>query len=148
MISTFFKNKTELRSLFLNNFKQFSIIKNKDQKGEHDKSYSGTDTKHQGGSDRVLDDEHKSGITTVVTDSNLHQHTNKTGSDFSKEDMNMIGKVSGAYGINKRNKAGLNEEDDWGRDDCCEHDLNVEEENTEVKKDKKIETPSDKQNKF
>ncbi len=148
MILTFFKNKKEFRSLFLNNFKRFSILKNKDQKGEHDKSYSGTDSKHQGGSDRVLDDEHKSGITTVVSDSNLHQHINKTGSDFSKEEMDMIGKVSGAFEMKKRNKAALNEEDDWGIDECCEEDLNVEEENTEVRRDKKIETPSDKQNKF
>lgn len=51
-----------------------SILKNKDQTGESDKSYSGTDTKHTYGSDRVLKDQDKKRVTTNVDDSSIHDH--------------------------------------------------------------------------
>ena len=50
-----------------------SILKNKDQTGESDKSYSGTDSKHLYGSDRVVQESKKKILNTNVDDSNLHQ---------------------------------------------------------------------------
>lgn len=56
-----------------NGLRMFSILKNKDQKGESDKSYSGTDSKHGLGSDRVLDDRERKTMTTPVDDKNVHE---------------------------------------------------------------------------
>ncbi len=50
-----------------------SILKNKDLAGEADKSYSGTDTKHVLGSNRVLNDNDKKILNTTVNDSKVHQ---------------------------------------------------------------------------
>ncbi len=51
-----------------------SILKNKDQTGETDKSYSGTDSRHTYGSDRVLKDHNKKRVTNNVDDSSIHDH--------------------------------------------------------------------------
>jgi hypothetical protein len=66
---------TKFTSKFNFNIKDSaSILKNKDQTSENDKSYSGTDTKHTFGSDRVLEEPKKKGLTTNVDDSTVHQH--------------------------------------------------------------------------
>ncbi len=75
-----FKSKSSsnliLRSLFpkFTTKESASILKNKDQIGESDKSYSGTDSKHLYGSDRVVEESKKKILNTNVDDSNLHQH--------------------------------------------------------------------------
>jgi hypothetical protein len=81
----FLNTKSLLSSGTLKNFlprfctkESGSILKNKDQTGETDKSYSGTDTKHTLGSDRVLKDHHKRGLTTNVDDSSAHDHNVKS----------------------------------------------------------------------
>ena len=65
-----------IRSLFpkFTTKESASILKNKDQTGESDKSYSGTDSKHLYGSDRVVQESKKKILNTNVDDSSLHQH--------------------------------------------------------------------------
>jgi hypothetical protein len=107
-ISCVLRSKTYLISSPI--FKQLSIIKNKDQKGEHDKSYSGTDSRHLGGSNRVLDEDDKPSIVKVVSDASVHHNINTSGSDFGKENINPIGKVSESFGItDKDTKAQMNQ---------------------------------------
>jgi hypothetical protein len=64
-----------------------SILKNKDQVGESDKSYSGTSSKHVMGSDRVVKDREQKGLTTNVDDSQTHLNVSKPHikTDIQKE---------------------------------------------------------------
>ena len=65
-----------------------SILHNKDQVGPSDKSYSGTDSKHTYGSDRVNDDKLKKGLTSTPDDSSVHhniRHPNLNQEKASKE---------------------------------------------------------------
>jgi hypothetical protein len=67
----------------INNFS--SILKNKDQTGTSDKSYSGTDTKHTMGSDRVLADDHQK-FMTIIDDTKLHQQKNVPSTEMDKSE--------------------------------------------------------------
>jgi hypothetical protein len=68
--------KTSLFGKFLKKSKFSSILKNKGQSTE-DKSYSGTDSKHIYGSDRVNVDQAKKGLTTPVDDTLTHLKVRK-----------------------------------------------------------------------
>jgi hypothetical protein len=135
------KTKTSLLINFKPYLKSFSILKNKDQKGEHDKSYSGTDSKHQAGSNRVLDDDNNPTITTVITDSQLHHHTNRSGSDFSKEDKEKINTTSDNY--SKKDPSLCSKTKSNGQ---IQPEIFTE--NVPKEEKKKKETPSDKQEKY
>lgn len=71
-----FKRKDKI-SLYCNFSNFSSILKNKDQVGQLDKSYSGTDSSHLMGSNRVLDqEERKKTVTHVIDDSKIHHEQN------------------------------------------------------------------------
>ena len=116
-------NKIKLNtSGFLNpiNLKMFcGLLKNKDQKGDSDKSYSGTDSKHILGSDRIIQDKERKTLTTPVDDTTTHDHYIKQ----TKEDE----KLKIFLKTDEKNK------DDNNKDDKNKDMKNKDEKNKDMK---------------
>jgi hypothetical protein len=76
-LSILFRQKNKCFAKY--NIAYLSTFKNKDKNSESDKSYSGTDTKHIYGSDRVIKDVDSKVITKSVNDEQTHKdiHPNK-----------------------------------------------------------------------